>query len=317
LSSLPPVGLTCRNGHPFSTTAKAGQSIPCPGCGVSVWIGKYARGRQAAVRSPVPARPAVVKANGRSAGVVVRRPVPAPRLVQPERQVLAEDDGASRGDMAVMLAQLLGGLVAGKPGAVAGGTAAAVAVRAKELRAGRVVEGVVILPGEPAETEAAPRRRRHRAELAFGGALQPAAGRACDMCQFDDRRTQRGYWPAARYEAELRAAERHHALLCGNCLRQLEAQGVVICSRELPDASPPRPGEIRRPAVLRGGAAGAAWCGRCGSERDPVVPDACPCGRRAWVSRGNGGAGRAGSRLQLPASRPSPNRGLVSPRVYG
>jgi hypothetical protein len=254
------------------------------------------------------------------ATVEVRRPRPAPRQVQPEHQMLAEDNGASRGDMAVMLAQLVGGLVAGKPGAVAGGTAAAMAVRAKELRAGRVVEGVVIPPGGLAEDEpapAAPRRWRHVAEPVLGGALQPAAGRSCDMCQFEDRRTQRGYWPAARYEAELRAASRHHALLCGNCLRQLGAQGVVIHARELPDAGPPRPGEIRRPAVLRDGAAGAAWCSRCGFERDPLVPDACPCGRRAWVSRGSGGAGRAGSRLPLPASRPSPNRVLVSSRVYG
>jgi len=68
---LPPVGLTCRNGHPFSTTAKSGQSIPCPRCGVSVWIGKYVRGRQAA------ARPSPSRVNG-NALAVRTRPQTAP-----------------------------------------------------------------------------------------------------------------------------------------------------------------------------------------------------------------------------------------------
>jgi len=41
---LPEIKLECRTGHRFVTRAKAGQSIPCQVCGVSVWISKYARG---------------------------------------------------------------------------------------------------------------------------------------------------------------------------------------------------------------------------------------------------------------------------------
>jgi len=73
---LSPVELTCRNRHPFSTTAKSGQSIPCPQCGVSVWIGKYARGRQAALR-PSPSR-----VTGNAPAVDIRlQPAPAGRVL--------------------------------------------------------------------------------------------------------------------------------------------------------------------------------------------------------------------------------------------
>ncbi len=184
--------------------------------------------------------------------------------------------------------------------------------RTSEPPADRVVEGVVVPPGEPEEAAPVPvssRWRKRVAEPTLGCALVPAAGRPCDMCQFEDRRTQRGWRPTARYEAELRAAERHDALLCGNCLRQLAAQGVVIHSRKLPDVNPPRRGEIRRSAGSRPAVSGLrAWYGHCGRDH-AFSPDL-----RCKASRGNGVSDPAARSREL-----SPNRTLeaLSSRFYG
>src|SRR5260370_4485817 len=109
--------------------------------------------------------------------------------------------------------------------------------RTSEPPADRAVEGAVVPPGEPEEAAPVPvssRWRKRVAEPTLGCALVPAAARPGDMCQFEDRRTQRGWPPTARYEAELRAAERHDALLGGDRLRQTTAQGAGIRSRKLP-----------------------------------------------------------------------------------
>jgi hypothetical protein len=273
----------------------------CPRCRKSNRIPAEAfTGRHQAAAGPAArgvSRPATALAS--------RRTEPS-RPVQPQRHEPGQPEAAGNEALFRLLGQLAGGLIAGKPGMLAGDAVGTLAGKARQPITERVLEGVIIPPGRPGTdlVPAAQGRKRAPKPPPKDRMLAPA----CRGCRGEPKRA--ATWPRSSWQLELSEEAVAAGLpflleLCGNHVRQVPQEAITVLRRWEGGRwvlDPPAP-------IL----VAPARC-NCGSAYDPALPGVCPCGRAAF--RPSGGSSPAGSHAAGLVARPAPNPTIEQSGVY-